>query len=400
MPLSSRRRVLARPSRERPPCERVFSARSAHDPTPNVLARALAARMARGEPVLDLTVTNPSAVGLTYPPDLIAGAFAAGDASRYVPDPRGPEEARELGARLLGLPEDKVYVTASTSESYAHLLTILADPGDEVLVPRPSYPLLEWLARFAGVGLRSYDLLPEDDFHVDLSSVREGIGAGARAIFAVSPNHPTGTYLGEAEEDALLATGAPLVVDEVFRTFPVEAPAKGTRRVPGGLVFRLSGLSKHAALPQLKVGFVGIDGDAERVRLAAERLELVLDTFLSVSTPSALAAPRLEAASGALRTAVTSRCRANLAALDRALAGTALSRFRVRAGQCVLVRMPATATDLEHAVALLERGVLVQPGHYYDLARPTVCVLSLLPREDVFAEGVGRLGDYARDVCR
>lgn len=376
-----------------------FATRVPGDLSANRITRALRATTPR----YDLTVSNPTEVGLDHAPAVLT---SLGDPAglRYRPDPRGLRVTREavagefarLGARV---DADRIVLTASTSEAYAFLFKVLAEPGDEILVPTPSYPLFEHLARLEGVRAVPYRLEADAAWRIDLATVAAS-GAQVRAIVVVHPNNPTGSFIHPDDRAALAGLcrerGWALIADEVFLDYPLDGGggciasfASETRC----LTFTLGGLSKSAALPQLKLAWIATSGPAELAAAALDRLEFIADTFLSVGTPVALAAPDLIAAGTAVRDRVLSRCRANLAALRTAVAGfAAVEVLPVGGGWSVVMRVPAIVADEELIVELLERdGVAVFPGYFFDIPRDGYLVLSLLPRPGVFAEGIGRL---------
>lgn len=377
----------------------MFSERSDTGAEPNALTRALRARRARGAPIVDLTVSNPTAAGLPYDAERVLGALADAAALRYAPHPFGLPAAREtIAARLAdeGAPVDpsRVLITASTSEAYAHLFTLLCDPGDEVLVPEPSYPLLEHLAHRTGVHLARYPLTYDGRWHADPSALFDAIGERTRALVAVNPNNPTGSYLTRDELGALAALELPLIVDEVFYRYPLEPPADRARAacLDETLVFSLDGLSKRAALPQLKVAWTAVTGPEDAVGEALARLEILCDTFLSPNTPAQVALPTLLEVGEVTRAAILERAGANLARLRAACEGTALTVPRVEGGWYAPVRLPATDTDEAWALALLDEGLLVHPGYFFDFPVDEAwLVVSLLPEPDVFARGIDRL---------
>jgi aspartate/methionine/tyrosine aminotransferase len=365
-----------------------FSERSRHDPTPNALARAAAKFR---DPILDLTLSNPTRADLPYDEAAIRAALAAAPL-RYDPTPFGLPAARAAVAADLGahVDPDRVVLTASTSEAYGHLFKLLCDPGDEVLVPQPSYPLFEHLARLDAVRTVPYPLRYAGRWHLD--TVRPG--PRTRAVLVVHPNNPTGSYLARDEADALAALGLPIVADQVFARYPL---VDDRERVPDllrddVLTFTLGGLSKLAGLPQLKLGWIVVGGPEARVREALARLELIADTYLSVGTPVQHALPALLAARRVTEDAIRARTRRNLARLQAATAGGPVSVLRAEGGWYAVLQLPRTRTEEEWALTLLERdGVLVHPGHFYDFEREAYAVVSLLPPEPVFDEAVARL---------
>jgi hypothetical protein len=390
----------------------VFSRRTDWELSPNALTRALATRRAAGGGVVDLTITNPTAVGLRHPPSLFAGLLdsAGGD---FEPEPLGLMRAREQVAayyrdRGCACDPSATWLCASTSEAFAYLFALFCDPGDAVLVPGPGYPLFDYLAELSGVRLVRYPIHWDGCWHIDRGALRESVRAEARvrAIFAISPGNPTGAVLQPSElaelESLCAERELALVVDEVFADYPLE-PRRGPLPSALGrracLCFVLSGLSKVALLPQLKLAWGVTCGPAPLVGRALERLTLIADTFLSVSSPAQLALPRALAAAPELQARVRARTNANLAALRASLAGGAASVCAGEGGWAAVVRLPALdgLDDEGWALALLERGgVLVHPGALYDLAA-CHCVVSLLTEPEAFAEGIRAL---ASEVAR
>jgi len=367
-----------------------FSRRTELHEAPNDLTRALA----RNPPRFDLTVANPTTADLPYDPTL-ADALASSASLVYAPTPLGLDTARRVVADLQGMPASRVAITASTSEAYEVLFKLLCDPGDEILVPRPSYPLLAWLAAFEGVVLRPYPLVYAGGWHVDLGALRARVGPRTRAIVVVSPNNPTGSYLKPHELEAMLDLDVPILADEVFATYPLGGEAPATlARAPRGVVFALSGLSKLVGLPQMKLGWITCGGDA-RAEAAMARLETVLDAYLSVGAPVQHALPKLLERGRTTADAIRTRTRTNLATLRAIASGGAASVLDVEGGWYAIVRVPETRSDEAWALALLEHeGVHVQPGYFFDLDVGAHLVVSLLTPEPTFAEGVRRLAAF------
>lgn len=382
---------------------------------PNALSRAFTTQRDSGRAPIDLTVSNPDATGLSPAEGEVREILARAAAGPYRPDPAGLRTAREAVAsyyaeRGARIDPGEVLLTASTSEAYAHLFRLFCDPGDAVLVPRPSYPLFEPLAALEGVELAPYALRYEaPEWRLDLEDVRAGLDTGARGVIVVEPNNPTGSCLTPAvaaEVDALAAAhGVPVLSDEVFGDFVLPGRARrATWAGPGdALTFVLSGLSKVCGLPQLKLGWIVVAGAPGTRAEAVERLEWVTDAFLSVGTPVQHALPELLGLRSAFQARVAARVAANHAALSAALAARGLPPPEpLHGGWTALLRLPhgrdaATADGTtpggdapdEEAVALklLASGVLVQPGYYFDFAEPGWLVLSLLPEPETFARG-------------
>jgi len=392
-----------------------FSARTPPSLTPNRIAAAVAARR---RPFADLTVTNPTSVGLRLD-DRQLLLLADPRGVHYAPDPRGLPAAREAvarwyDARSVPARPDRILLTASSSEAYAFLFKLLCDPGDAVLVPAPSYPLLDALAELEGVTLRRYRLEAEDGYAVHAQAVAEALertlasGLRPRAVVLVIPNNPTGSGIRAAELDALVELARrhelALVSDEVFLDYRFltdrdeVAVAAGVPR--DALVFSLGGLSKSAALPQLKLGWILASGPEPLLGEALERLEWIADAFLSVSTPVQLAAADLLAQSGAAAEAVRARVLGNARVLARAFPpGSPAAMLPLRAGWSAVLRVPAVEPEEELVLRLLsERDVLVAPGFFFDFPREAYLVLSLLPEPSLFEDAVARLEEGLRQT--
>jgi alanine-synthesizing transaminase len=384
----------------------MVSCRLPRDLEPNAWSRLLDERRASGAALLDLSETNPTRVGLggAGPEELAALAQAAG--ARYEPDPRGSRAARDAvagyyAARGQAVDPEQVVLTASTSESYTHLFRLLADPGGTFLVPAPSYPLFEPLAALEGVALRPYRLAYDGAWHLDTHSLEQAFGGDVRGVIAVQPNHPTGSCLDGAERDHLGALcerhGAAIIADEVFGDFARGGDALpsfvGEARVP---TFVLSGLSKGCGMPQMKLGWIVVDGPPAARDEALRGLEWIADLFLSVSTPVQVALPRLLEARGAFQQRARERVTRNLAALERLVeARPELSVLAAQGGWAAVVRVPRTRTEEDWALGLLARDVIVHPGHFYDFADEGYLVLSLIPEPDVFHAGCARIAEFA-----
>jgi aspartate/methionine/tyrosine aminotransferase len=355
--------------------------------------------------VLDLTESNPTRAGLRYESQRILAALAQPAALVYEPEARGPERARQAVAELyaeqgLSIGSERVVLTASTSEAYGALFKLLCDPGDEVLVPAPSYPLFEHLASFEGVIARSYPLGFDTSWFIDVSEIRSRLSARTRAVIVVSPNNPTGNYLLRAELAELATLGTPLICDEVFATFPIAPPATRATSVleaESCLTFALSGLSKLAALPQMKLAWTLVGGPEALASEAVARLELILDAYLSPSTPTLVALPELLAARHITANDVLARVQRNAGALRTRVADSAATLLPVQGGWYALLRLPATLSEEEWVLGLL-RGeqLLVQPGYFYDFASEAFVVLSLLTPEAALDEGIERLLRYVQ----
>jgi hypothetical protein len=374
------------------------SRRTRWDLAANAFAARLDAVRASGAPLLDLTEANPTRAGFSWPVDLLASALADPRLARHDPSPQGPPEARAavvgwLAAHGAAVPADRVLLTASTSEAYAFLLKLLCDPGDEVLVPAPSYPLLDLLAGLECVALVRYPLAYDGEWHVDVGSVAERVGPRTRAVVVVSPGNPGGAVLSTEELEALdalcAARGLALVGDEVFADTALR-PAASVATARSALAFHLGGLSKTCGLPQLKLAWIAAAGPDALVRPALARLEVVADAYLSVSGPAQLALPRLLAA----RETFLAPLRARLAANRARLApppGAAWDLLPSGGGWSAVLRLGERVDEEALALSLLAEGVAVWPGFLFDFERPGHLVVSLLPHPEVLSEGSRRI---------
>ena len=382
----------------------MFSARTRWDLTANRLASLAAARRNAGGAFFDLTQSNPTQVGLAYPADLLT-PLSDPSGLLYEPSPFGLRAAREAVSadyrrRGVEVPPDHVVLTASSSEAYGFLFKLLCDPGDTVLVPRPSYPLFEYLAGLESVSVEPYPLRYDGEWHVDLAALARAAAEGARAVVVVNPNNPTGSYV-KREEAARIRqiaadAGAAVISDEVFADYPLRADGRRVDCLAGpgpALVFCLGGLSKSCGLPQLKVGWIAVSGPGPARDEALARLEVVADTYLSVSTPAQRALPRLLARLPELQTKVAARVAGNLDQLRRRTAAPCpVTLLEPEGGWYATLQVPATATEEEHVTRLLEEdGVLVHPGYFFDFPREAYLVVSLLPPPDDFAAAIDRL---------
>jgi alanine-synthesizing transaminase len=392
----------------------------------NPLAMALERHRQSGRALLDLTVSNPTACGFAYPQQEILAALADPRALVYAPESKGLPEARAAVAEYYrGRPgfagagaevdPERVVLLSGTSEGYSHLFRLLCEPGDEILVPAPSYPLFEFLADLNDVRLATYPLIYDHGWQMDLGALRAAITARSRAVLVVHPNNPTGSFVkpGEAAQlgEICAARELAIMADEVFldygaggaatalaaeRPLPGASAAGSFARGGPALTFALSGLSKICALPQMKLAWIVVSGPETAARAAVERLEVIADTYLSPGTPVQLAARKLLALRGGMQAEVRQRVAANLACLDGALGGASpVTRLEREGGWYAILRVPSSGSDEAVAVELLERcSVLVHPGHFFNFAQDGFLVASLIAAESEFQEGVRRLLSY------
>jgi len=385
----------------------MFSYRTNWRLTPNALARAIEEARSSGRQILDLTISNPTEAGVRPDPEIVLAALANPEAMHYDPQPRGLLEARQAVCRyyresheVFDLDPERLLLTTSTSEAYSYVFRLLCNPGDEILVPKPSYPLFEFLADLADVKLVPYPLLYDQGWQIDFDSLYKASTAHSRAVILVHPNNPTGSYVSAAEASALNVFchdySLALIVDEVFLDYSHDgAPRRSfvTNANSKTLTFTLSGVSKISALPQMKFAWVASSGPEEAVADAGARLEIIADTFLSMNAPIQLAAPALLDQRKQIQPILLDRLRMNLAELDRQLAShTSCTRLQVEGGWYVVVRVPVIESDEDLAVRLLRNASLsVHPGHFYDFPNEGHLVLSLITKPSDFREGVARL---------
>jgi aspartate/methionine/tyrosine aminotransferase len=373
----------------------MFSRRSHFEVETSPYTVALEEARAENRELIDLTVSNPTACGLTFDPQL-----PPLDTTRYIPYSLGLLSGREAVAAYyrdhgITLSPENICLTASTSESYSFLFRLLCDPGDEVLIPQPGYPLFDMLAALDSVSLRSYPLLYDHGWQIDLPALEASITPRTRAVIVVHPNNPTGHLTSAYDHEALYALAKKhnlaLIVDEVFLdyVFGTKRPRTFADPEAPALTFTLSGLSKVCALPQMKLAWIATTGPGSEEAL--HRLELIADTFLSVATPAQLALPHWLSQRHTIQRQIHQRVQSNLVGLDRLLAGTSVTRLELDAGWAVILRTPALGEDVSLAAQLLQYGVVTHPGSFYGLSSQGRLVLSLLPREEKFTEGVNKI---------
>jgi alanine-synthesizing transaminase len=383
----------------------MFASRLQRAPGRNRLSVAIEHRLAAGLPVINLTESNPTRAGFAYPSDLLA-PLAEPSALHYDPQPFGMQSARQAVAeefrrRQVEVSADRVVLTASTSEAYSLLFKLLCNPGDAVLVPRPSYPLIDHLTQLDGVIARHYALGRHGGWAVDVDAIRDALESSShriRAVVLVSPNNPTGSVVAGEELARLAALAAAhrvaLIADEVFADYPIQnLRVTSVLSQAEALTFGLGGLSKSIGLPQVKLGWIGVSGPGPLVAAALERLETICDAYLSVSTPVQTAAAELLRRGAAVRGQIQTRVRINAAALGRVAADhPACTLLPIAAGWYAVLQIPAVKAEEIFVIDLLERtGVLVHPGYFFDFDREAFLVVSLLPEPGQFSASLSTL---------
>jgi aspartate/methionine/tyrosine aminotransferase len=378
----------------------MFATRTNWDLTPNRLSEALAAHRAAGKPLLDLTVANPTECGFSYDSKAILEALKNPAALRYEPNPRGLQGARRAVAgyyadRSEAISVEDIFLTTSTSEGYSYVFRTLCNPGDEVLIPSPSYPLFDFLAEIQDVKLVRYPLIYDHGWQIDFHALEQAITARTRAVIVVHPNNPTGHFTRAPERTKLNAICSAhqmgIVADEVFLDFALNGSrAESFVTNSGVLTFTLSGLSKIAGLPQMKAAWLAVSGPQELKRAAVARLEVIADAYLSPNAPVQLAMPAFLEERQSFQQQLLARVRSNLAELDRHVAGQrACSRLAVEGGWYMVLRVPAIRSDEDLALELLtSQNVYVHPGHFYDFRSDGFLVVSLITPEANFSKGI------------
>jgi hypothetical protein len=383
----------------------MFASRTNWLLTPNRLSREIEELRRKGLPLLDLTESNPTHCGFAFDKQAILEAIANPQALSYAPDPHGMLRARQAVAsyyaeRGITLDPGRIFLTTSTSEAYSYVFRLLADPGDTILVPQPSYPLFDFLAGLNDVRVIPYPLIYDQGWQIDLPTLEKRLGARTRAILVVHPNNPTGSFVRQSELAELLAFcqghDVALVADEVFADYSLAADRQRVvshAAITEALTFTLSGVSKISALPQMKLAWLVMNGPPQLVPSGLARMEIIADTYLSLSAPLALALAGLLETRRTLQPQILERVTSNLHLLDARLAsGQPVSRLVVEGGWYAILRPPSIRTDEEWAMELARKdGVLVHPGHFFDFSSEGHLVISLLTKREVFEEGIARI---------
>jgi alanine-synthesizing transaminase len=381
----------------------MFSRRTDWKLSPNRFTQAQRELQATGREVLDLTISNPTRAELHYDAETILRSLVNPQAIDYDPQPKGLRSAREAVAGYYGkqhndIDPESIVLTTSTSEGYSYVFRLLCNVEDEILVPKPSYPLFEFLADLQDVELVPYPLLYDHGWQIDFPSLYKAVNHRTRAVVVVHPNNPTGSFVADKERSALnqfcREYNLALVADEVFLDYAHDGASRATfadnRET---LTFTLSGLSKISGLPQMKLAWIVTGGTDEQVSAALARLEVIADTYLSMNVPIQLAAPVLLEQRHSVQPLVLDRVRANLGELNRGLAKQkTCHRLDVEGGWYAVLRVPITQSDEDLAIEILrKRSVLVHPGHFYDFPNDGYLIVSLITPLQNFRKGIAKL---------
>ncbi len=384
----------------------MFSRRTEWNLAPNRLTLAHQEALSSGKRIIDLTISNPTRSEIKYDESAILSALHNPQALDYDPQPKGLRSAREAVAAYYApsIDPESIILTTSTSEGYSFVFRLLCNPDDDILVPKPSYPLFDSLAELQDVNLIPYLLIYDHGWQIDFHSLESALTSKSRAIVLVHPNNPTGSYVSVEERQHLNELcrqhKLALIVDEVFLDYAHGKPQPTFATNRDTLTFTLSGISKISALPQMKLAWMAVSGPLAEVDPAMQRLEVIADTYLSLNAPIQLAAPVLLDQRKAIQPQLMSRIRANLVELDRQLgAQKSCSGLEVQGGWYAVLRIPVTRSDEDFAIDLLQRsGVLVHPGHFYDFPNEGYLVLSLIAAENEFQSGISAVLQFANSL--
>ena len=379
----------------------MFSQRTNWNLAANRYTEAIEAHRRAGRELLDLTASNPTTVGLRYDGEKILAALANAAALAYEPIAKGLLTARSAVAGYYGemgvaLDPEQLILTTSTSEAYTFCFRLLCEPGDEVLVPTPSYPLFEFLAELQDVKLVPYELIYDHGWQIDFHSLSQKLTPKSKAVIVVHPNNPTGSFVKPHEREQLSETCAAremaIIADEVFLDYSLGEKAESFAGNEMCLTLTMSGLSKISGLPQMKVAWLAVSGPSELQREALARLDVIADTYLSMNAPIQHAVPALLEERRSIQQQLNARVRTNLSELERQLEShRSVTRLDVEGGWYAILRVPVTRSDEDLAIELISlHDILVQPGHFYDFASDGYLVISLITPEETFREGLAR----------
>jgi len=378
---------------------------------PNQLSEAVEAKRQSGETIVDLTESNPTRCGISYPENEILAALANESSLKYQPEPRGHLAARKAIAEYyrthdVRINPEHILLTASTSEAYSFLFKLLCDTEDELIVPQPSYPLFEYLCQLNDVALRHYRLAYDGEWHIDIESLESACNNRSRAIVLVHPNNPTGSFLKQDEYERVCALAVEhhcaLIADEVFGAYYFSSDTRRAAIVPSNnslLTFSLNGISKLLGLPQFKLSWIVVHGHPQQRDEVLRRLDIIADTFLSVNTPVQGALQKLFDHSNDIGNQIHMRVQSNYRFLQKVFLHSSASVFHVEGGWYAILRLPQFLTDDEWALELLrQQNILIHPGHFYNMNHSSCIVLSLLPLPDIFAAGTVQIRMFIEQV--
>jgi alanine-synthesizing transaminase len=384
----------------------MFSRRTEWNLQPNRLTLVHQEAISSGKKIIDLTISNPTRAEIKYDESAILDALANPKSLDYDPQPKGLLSAREAVSQYYAptIDPESLILTTSTSEGYSFVFRLLCNPGDEILVPKPSYPLFDFLAELQDVSLVPYSLIYDHGWQIDFHSLETALTPKSRAVVLVHPNNPTGSYISAQERQHLNELcrrhKLALIVDEVFLDYAHGKPQPTFAANRDALTFTLSGISKISALPQMKLAWITTSGPPAEVVPAMQRLDIIADTYLSLNAPIQLAAPVLLEQRKTIQPQLMNRVRANLTELDRQLAmQKSCTRLVIQGGWYAVLRIPVIRSDEDFAIELLQRsGVLVHPGHFYDFPGDGHLILSLIAVQKEFRSGIAAVLERANNL--
>jgi alanine-synthesizing transaminase len=389
---------------------KMFSSRTDWNTSPNRLSGLIAEKRLKGEIIFDLTESNPTKCEFSYPVNEIIKTINTPSITSYKPEPFGLLSARKAIAEYyaglgVAIKPERIVLTSSTSEAYSFLFKLLCNAGDEVIIPQPSYPLFDYLCQLNDIALKNYRLAYDDEWYIDFESLQEQITGRTRAIVLVHPNNPTGSYLkrDEFEQICLFASKyhASIIIDEVFGPYDISSDLHRAHILDTEsdvLLFSLNGISKLVGLPQLKLSWIIVHGNSQFTAEALKRLEIISDTFLSVNTPVQLALPNILSHSSDIGNQIRLRIQKNYQLLQSVFSGSSVSVLRVEGGWYAVLQFPQRKSDEEWTEQiLLQKNIIVQPGHFYDFDRESCIVISLLPIFRIFEESIEEIHKFVQE---
>lgn len=382
----------------------MFSSRTSWSHEKNALTQLLEEKQRRGEPIIDLTLSNPTVASFNTDANQILLPLADPSSLIYAPHPFGLEIARNAIAEFyrrqaVSIDPANILLTSSTSEAYSYLFRLLCNPGDGVLIPKPSYPLFEFLAQLHDIALQPYRLNYDGEWHVDVDSIQQAITPASRAIILLHPNNPTGSFISSHERETINDLAAsrelPLIVDEVFHSYSFGGNPPSFVSNRGVLTFTLNGLSKLFGLPQMKLAWTVLNGPEHLVAESRRKLEIIADTLLSVNTPVQNALPSYFDHLTERTDQIRRRVKENYSKLQSLAGGSMMTVLRCDGGWSAILRLPSTQSDEMWAMQLLDRrGILVHPGHLFGFENTPYLVISLLPPPELFQSALQNIRDH------
>ncbi len=386
----------------------MFSSRSKWDLAPNRLYRLKEEKRLNGETIIDLTESNPTFCGFSYQKEDILDSLCTESVLEYRPDPRGIRSAREAISKYysgqgIAVNPDHILLTSGTSEAYSFLFKLLCNINDRVLVPRPSYPLFDYLCLLNDVEPFGYRLYYDSEWRIDFDTFEEGLNGRVGAIIIVNPNNPTGSYIKQDEFNRICNLAekynCTVIVDSVFEPYSLNADGSRAEILKyngSALLFSLNGISKLLGLPQLKLSWTVVRGNSGKSSEALNRLEVIADTYLSVNVPVQIALPKLLQEPLYVKEQIMNRVRSNLQYLKDTTSNMNISLLNTEGGWYAILQLPQRYSDNEWAERMLVHwNILVQPGYFYDIEQKSCVVISLPQKTDKFEEGISRMCEYA-----